>query len=252
MRHRLRLLLPLVLLPLLAPPALAQLDQGHEYRACTTLVYRAPDEAFSAAKAWEAKGGGVWSRHCAALAVFELGHYKEAAERLEGLAGELPRDGKVRPAQVLDQAANAWLMAGDLERAKLIVQTAVNLAPEDGEILIDQGRILAAAGDYAGALSALDQGVALAPKDGDGHAFRASALRHLGRLDEARKAAEAAVRVAPDNPSALLERGLVRFAQGDRAGARLDWQATAKRFDGTPAADAARARLDALDGKKGG
>lgn len=229
----------------------AEIDHAEEYRACIALVYREPQKAFASAKAWETKGGGVWARHCEALAVFQRGMYPDAGQRLEALAGELPRDGKVSPAQVLGQAANAWLMAGDLQRAKLVIGTALKLAPEDGPMLVDQGRILAEAGDYAGALAALDRAVALIPGDGDAQAFRASALRRLGRLEEARQAAETAVRVDPENPSALLERGLVRQALGDLAGARLDWQATVKRFDGTPAAETARAKLQALGGKGG-
>lgn len=229
----------------------AEIDHAQQYRACIALVYREPDKAFASAKAWEAQGGGVSARHCAALAAFERGLYPEAAERLEALAGELPRDGRVSPAEVLAQAANVWLMADDVDRARLVIDAAVNMAPDDGAILVDQGRIRAAAGDYAGALAALDQAVVLVPEDGDAQAFRASALRHLGRLEEARRTAETAVKVDPENASALLERGLVRHAQGDLLGARLDWQATVERFDGTPAAETARARLEALEGEGG-
>jgi len=250
-RHFLSVVALAVLAQMPAAASAAEIDHAQEYRACIALVYREADKAFESARAWEAKGGGVWARHCAALATFELGLYPDAAARLEALAGELPRDGKVSPADVLAQAANVWLMAGELERAKLTIGTAHRMAPEDGAILVDQGRILAEAGDYRGALAALDQAVALIPGDGDAQAFRASALRRLGRLEEARQAAETAVRVDPDNPSALLERGLVRHALGDLAGARLDWQATVEHFDGTPAAEVARGRLQALDGRGG-
>ena len=86
----------------------------------------------------------------------------------------------------------------------------------------------------------------LAPLDGDAHAFRAGALRLLGRAAEARRAAEKAVALDLRNPSARLERGLAALALGDREGARLELEETARRFDGTPAAQAARASLAAL------
>ena len=158
-------------------------------------------------------------------------------------------DSKVPPSALLAQAANVWLLAGELARAKLTIGVAARMAPDNAAILVDKARISAEGGAWAKALAALDAALRLAPDDSDALAFRASALRRLDRLDEALGAVEAALELDPENASAWLERGLVRRARGDLAGAEADWSETLRRFDGTPAADAARAELAGLEKK---
>ena len=228
------------------PSRAAPLDHAREYRACLALVSHDPVQDFEAAGAWAKQGGGAPAEHCAALALVERGHFDIAAERLEGIAAKLGRDSRISPGELLAQAANVWLLAGNLERASKMIDIAVALAPDDAPILVDQARIQAEAGEYALALATLDSALLLAPLDGDAHAYRAGALRRLGRAAEARRAAETAVALDPRNPSARLERGLAGLALGDREGARLELEETARRFDGTPAAQAARASLAAL------
>ncbi|MDP6706962.1 MAG: tetratricopeptide repeat protein [Alphaproteobacteria bacterium] len=227
--------------------AVAEVDHAEQYKACLALVHRQPQQAYESAEAWEDKGGGVWARHCAALALFELGFLTESAERLETLAGALPSDSRVRPATLLAQAANVWLLADDLERAKLTIAVAEKMAPKDATILVDKARILADGGGYEEALKALDRAVWLAPNDDDAHAFRAGALRRLGQPKAALAAAEAALELNPENAAAWLERGFARQALGDLDGAEADWGETTRRFNGTPAADVARAQLEALE-----
>ena len=224
----------------------AEVDHAKQYSACIALIYRTPDKAYESAMAWEKQGGGASARHCAALALFERGLRTEAAERLEALAAELPKDSRVSPAELLAQAGNIWLLEGDLERAKRDISAAAKMAPENASVQVDQARIAAEEGAYAEALSALDRAIVLAPGDDDAHVFRAAALRHLGRIDAAAGAIEEAMRLNRDNPSTWLERGLIRLDQGNPAGAKQDWQETIKRFDGTPAAEVAEARLEAL------
>ncbi len=229
-----------------SPSRAAPVDHAREYRACLALVPRDPVQAFEAAGAWAKQGGGAPAEHCAALALVERGHFDIAAERLEGIAATLGRDSRISPGELLAQAANVWLLAGNLERAAKMIAIAVALAPDDAPILVDPARIQAEAGEYALALATLDSALLLAPLDGDAYAYRAGALRRLGRAAEARRAAEKAVALDPLNPSARLERGLAALALGDREGARLELEETARRFDGTPAAAAARASLAAL------
>ncbi len=231
---------------LAATPAPAEIDHAREYEACLALVHRDPTQASEAAAAWAEQGGGAAADHCAALALLERGHYDIAAERLERIAAVLPRDSRISPAALLAQAANVWLLAGNLEQAAKVIDVAAGLARDDAPILVDQGRIRAAAGDYAGALRSLDRALEIAPLDGDAHAFRAGALRHLERPREALRAARQAVGLDPRNPSARLEQGLAQLALGDAEGARLDLGETVRQFDGTPAAEAARTALAAL------
>ncbi len=229
-------------LPLFA----AEIDHGEQYRACLALVYRQADKALESAKAWWIRGGGKSAGHCAALALLELGRLGEAAKRLEGLAMNSPDSAKVPAEALLAQAANIWLLADDLEEARRVIAKALELAPDDADILIDRARILAAGGAYGEALADLDRSLTLKPADSDTHAFRASALRRLGQNDAAFQAIELAIDLDSKKPSAWFERGAIRRALGDKLGAEADWRETLRQFDGTPAADAALVELESL------
>jgi tetratricopeptide (TPR) repeat protein len=244
-------------LTLLAVPAMAAepgaktgaggIDHKKQYRACIALTYREPWQAFEAAETWAGLDGGAPARHCAAMALLEAKDYDRAAQRLEALAAALPADHFPSPGDVLAQAANVWLLGG---RPKLALQ-AINLAlqfdPDRAAYLVDRGRILAESGDHAGALADLERALALDPTDDDAIAFRASALRHLGRPGEALKTINQALALNPANPSARLERGILRLETGDKDGARVDWLYTVQEHRGTPAGDAAQARLQQME-----
>jgi tetratricopeptide (TPR) repeat protein len=61
--------------------------------------------------------------------------------------------------------------------------------------------------DNGKALAAADRAIAQAPADGDAHLFRCRALAGLRRHEEAIAACTEAVRLKPDNPDALRDRG---------------------------------------------
>lgn len=236
-----------MLLPLAAGAQTAAIDHERQYRSCLALVHQQPEQAFESALAWRDQGGGAPAEHCAALALLELGRPAQAAERLEALAAALGPEGKVSPASVLAQAANVWLLGDEPERALAAIDRALALEPEQPGLLVDRARALGELRRHEEALVALDRALALEPKDDDAHAFRASALRQLGRLEEALAAADAALAANAYNPSARLERGLVRMQMADLAGARADWLETTLRHPGTPAGDAAQKMIEELD-----
>lgn len=245
MRFLSQLLLALWLpLPALAA---APVDHAAQYRSCLKLLKQAPWDAYEAARAWQPLGGGDAARHCAALALIELKQYDAAALELEEIAQSQQDKGDVSPAAVLGQAANAWFLAGRLDRAETAIISALERAPDDAGLLVDWARILGDAGRYPEALDALDRALQAAPDDAEVWAFKAAALRHLDRPDAARKAVDTALNLEPGQPNALLERGLLRRAAGDDAGAREDWLALTLAWEGTPAGDAARAYLEEMD-----
>jgi tetratricopeptide (TPR) repeat protein len=223
------------------------IDHAKEYRACIALTHRDAWAAYEAAAQWGRRGGGRAAQHCAALALLEAGRLDQAALQLEALAANLPHDGKPSPVDALAQAANVWLLAGRLDRARTAVDLALQAEPDHPGLLVDRARILAETADFAAALADLDRAVAIDPKDDDAAAFRASALRRLNRPAAALKAAERALSLNPENPSARLERGLLRRDRGDRDGARQDWLKVVSDHGGTPAADAAKIYLERLD-----
>ena len=63
---------------------------NQSYRGCIQLAHSNAEEAFETSLSWEDQGGGLPARHCSAIALFNLEHYREAANRLQQLANEIP------------------------------------------------------------------------------------------------------------------------------------------------------------------
>ncbi len=204
------------------PPELPRLADGPDYDRCLSLLRDDPEEAMRFAQAWDATGGGEGARHCIALAMLGLGEPDRAAERLERL-GAASRAGGVARAAVFGQASQAWMMAGDPNRAFAAATIALTLAPQDVELLVDRSVVLASMRRYRESIEDLDSALALEPERAEAWVLRAAALRHLERVDQAFLAVERALVLAPDNAEGLLERGILRQLRGDVAGARNDW-----------------------------
>ena len=77
--------------------------------------------------------------------------------------------------------------------------------------------------------------------------LRATAYRSLGRFPEAEADIDEALAEAPDDPAALLERGILRQRSGDLAGARDDWQRAMDLSPDSGTADAAEQNIALLD-----
>ncbi len=233
-------------------PALGQravIDNAREYADCMTLARAAPKEGFESALAWTDSGGALGARHCAAVALIGLGRYAEAARRLERLAADLhPGEADLRPS-VLAQSGQAWLMAGNTDRAHAVQSAALALDPDNVEILLDRSITLATARNYWEAVDDLNRALDLAPGRPELLILRASAYRYLDALDLARDDIERALQRAPDNPDGLLERGMLRRLSGDNPGARADWLRAIALAEGTATAKTARANLERMDVK---
>lgn len=225
-----------------------EIDPAAQYEDCLLLAEVEPEEAFESASAWQAMGGGEPARHCAAVALIGLGHYVEAGERLENLANKLNRQGEPHLSlTALAQAGQAWLLAGDLERAYAVQTAALERAPGDAKLLVDRAVTLAAAENYGEALIDLNRALDLAPGRPDILIYRASAQRYLDDLAAALEDVDRALVLDPDNPEGLLERGNLRRLENDLAGARADWQRAATLADGLPTGDAAQANIATLE-----
>ena len=68
------------------PPEPPRLADGADYERCLAMLRQDPEGALAFADAWDATGGGVGARHCAALAQLTVGEPDRAAEQLERLA----------------------------------------------------------------------------------------------------------------------------------------------------------------------
>lgn len=227
--------------------AAKHIDHAGEYAACTALVKRDPQGAFESARVWRDSGGDVAARHCIALALVALGRHGEAAAVLEAVAQDMEAQGHPLRAEVLGQAGQAWLRAGDADRAYGALTAGIEIDPANAELMIDRAQALAAAGAYSKAVEDLTRALELAPDRADIYAFLASARRYLEDLDAAAHDIGHALKLAPDDPVALLERGNIRMLRDDSKGARADWIRVLTEAPGTPAADAAQANLERHD-----
>ncbi len=244
-------------LALAAAAAGAQVDtrertreqQELAYQDCMILARATPADGFDSALTWASRGGGDGARHCAAVALIELDQYREAAQRLERLAADLHRGNAALSLDVLAQAGQAWILAGDTTRAHAVQSAALAIDPDDVELRLDRAITRATANNYWEALDDLNRALELAPGRADLLILRASAYRILDILELARDDIALALNHAPNNPDALLERGMLRRLAGDAAGARDDWLRVIALAEGTPSAEAARANLEQLDVK---
>lgn len=232
--------------------ARAQVDdpaQAERYLACMDLAETAPDEALEAAQTWEDLGGSDPARHCAAVALLRLGLNEAAGQELEALAGSLEAGYAHLQIPILIQAAQAWLAAGDVERAYAVQSTALAREPNNIELLVDRAMTAASVGDYADAIHDLDRALSHAPNRADILTLRASAHRLLDNRAAALADVDAALQLDPLNAEGLLERGNLRRLAGDDAGAREDWLTVTRVAPETPAAAAAQDNLAKLDVK---
>ena len=228
------------------PPVSRDAD-AETYDHCMALAKSDPGAARDLAETWRSRGGAHPAEHCFAVALIGLQQYKQAATRLEAL-GQAMRDAPVSlRAEVLAQAAQAWLLAGDPAHAYAAGGAALTLRPDDPDLLVDQAEAAGLAGWFDKAIADLDRVLKAQPDRLDALIYRASAYRGQSQLDPALADIDRALQLAPNSVPGLLERGNIRGLKGDAAGARADWLRVSLLAPGTPADDAAKANIERLD-----
>jgi tetratricopeptide (TPR) repeat protein len=225
-------------------------DEGVHYHSCLDQARSTPAKALAEAEDWRNAGGGFPAAHCAAVALFGLKRYAEAAQRFEDLAGAMMQQRPGLRAGALQEAGQAWLLAGKPEAARAAFDGALRFTPGDAELLIDRARAEGASGAFHDAVVDLDAALALNPKRADALVYRGSAWRQLGQLDRARADVARALELVPDQIEGHLERGNIRRLEGDIPGARQDWQEVERLAPNTPAAKSAADNLARLAAAK--
>ena len=231
---------------LTAAPATA-IDDEAQYKACMALLDRNPSGALDSAVAWERQGGGDAARHCKALALIRTGQIEDGALELERVAQAMPQAKAPLAAELFAQAGQAWIKDGNPQRALYAQNEGLKLNPKDVQLLIDRAMTYGNAGMYFEALDDLNAAVDLMPNDPEIYAMRAAAYRQLENPDLAEDNITQALKLSPSLPSALLERGYLRRAKGDIAGARTDWLTVIQVLPGTDIANEAQKNIEKLD-----
>jgi tetratricopeptide (TPR) repeat protein len=221
-------------------------NSNEPYEACVAAVGKNAADAYELARTWSAHGGGLPADHCAALALIALDEPGEAASRLNQLA-ENPNAGPLQErAALLMQSGNAWLLAEQPENAESAFSAALKLTPRDADLWTDRARARAAREDWANAETDLTN--ALSFKTGaEIYVLRAAARQAQGNQNGYKADIDAALKIDPTFPEALVERGSMKLASGDKAGARADWLQVLLRAPDSPAADVVRRRIETLE-----
>jgi tetratricopeptide (TPR) repeat protein len=223
------------------------LDNQAQYQACMSLLDRDPAGALDSAVEWERQGGGDAARHCKALALVRTGAVEDGALELERIAETMPQTKAAMAASLFAQAGQAWIKAGNPQRALYAQGQGLRLNPRDVDLLVDRALNYGNAGMYFEALDDLNAAADLAPDDPDVYAFRAAAYRQLETPELAEENIGQALKLSPSHPGALLERGYLRRAKGDLAGARTDWLTVLQVAPGTDLAAEAQKNIERLD-----
>ena len=232
--------------PLPLPPVPPRIASGLEYERCLGLLTIEPESAANFARSWGERGGGEPAQHCLALSRVALGEPGPAADQLERLASASTSPPATRAA-LLEQAAQAWLMAGNPARAHTAATYALALTPDDPTLLIERANASAQLDRHEEAAADLANALRVDGHRADALTLRAASLRRLDRITEARADIDAALALEPENPEALLERGILRQRARDDTGARADWEQVIALAPDSAAADFAHQNLALLE-----
>lgn len=234
--------------PAAAPRGPKSADSAAEtYERCLQLARRDPGGARDLAESWHDRGGAHPADHCFAVALIGLKQYREGATRLEALAQAMTRAPGSLRAEVLAQAAQGWLLAGDAARAYATAGAALTLRPDDPDLLVDRAEAAGSAGWLDKAIADLDKVLRTDPDRVDALIYRASAYRETNRLAPALADVERALKNVPDSVPALLERGNIPALNGDAQGARSDWVRVSVLAPHSSADAAAKANIERLE-----
>lgn len=221
------------------------------YEACLKKADRHPDEALEMAMNALVDGSDPLAEHCAAVALVGLKQYGEAARRLDVLARKGSAGNAEMRAEIMDQAGNAWLLAGQPELATESFTAALALMPSEALYLIDRARASAALKKWPQAESDLTAALAAEPGSAEALVLRSSARRAQKNLQGAMGDITQALLLEPENVEALVERGLIRAASGDKKGARVDFLKVLEKAPNGPAAASARKEIERLELRSG-
>ena len=242
----------LVLAPSVAAQGLGPFESTPDhllrYTECMKLARKEPLKALPAAEKWNAEGGGLGARHCVAVAMFQAGKYLQAAAQFESIARDMGLERPGLRAELWAQAGQAWIEAGQADKASQAQTRAIELKGSDPDLWIDRGLSNAAMLAWPRAISDFDQALRLRPDDVEILVLRAAAWRNARNTNQALVDAGRALRIAPDHTEALLERGFANLAGGDRARANDDFNRVLRIVP--PSSDSARRAEAGLRGEQ--
>lgn len=221
------------------------------YRVCLDMATSNPEAAQNEAERFRLAGGGFKARQCLGLAYAMQEKWRDAAIAFEAAAQEATAAKDPLATRYWAQAGNAWLATGEPVKAYAALNTALadgSLTGQDkGEALLDRARSLVAAGQVAGARADLDAALEEAPKDPLAWLLSATLARRMKDLPRAQSDIAQALKLSADDASVQLEAGNIAAMAGDGDGAKKAWEAAVKIAPTSSAGQNARAALAQFD-----
>lgn len=199
-----------------------------DYAGCAKLADRDPAQALQAAEAWIKQNGGTSAEHCSILALNQLKRYGEAAMRLDTLARNGAGLDFRERARLYEQAGNAWMLTGQVQKAEQSFGAGITQLPGDLELHAGRARARSLIRDWRGADSDLSAALNADQNRADILVLRAKVRRAQNRKTEAATDILRALTIFPEYAPALVERGVMLMEAGDSKGARADWTKAAK------------------------
>lgn len=242
------MILPLLLLASTVAQAAGPLDPREaRLHRCLVQMRSNPVAALMEAEQWRGAGGGHFALQCAGLAEAAQRRWAAAAGDFEAAARDARTAGDTRTAGYWAQAGNAWLAAGEPDKARVALDAALAAGTltglQRGEVQLDVARALVATGDLVSGRAALDRALSDAGADPLAWLLSATLARRMGDVPRAQKDIGEALTRSPDDASVQLEAGNIAALARDEAGARRAWQEAVRR---APASEAGRAAAVAL------
>ena len=216
------MLLPALALAALQTPAAPAPPSGNDrLRACVALVRTAPQQAATEAQAWLEETGAprAMARRCLGLAFAAQEQWAAAATVYEQAAQDAERANNAGRAGFRAQAGNAWLAAGEAQRALQALDAALTTPGLDqaqrGQALLDRARAQVALGQADRARADIDSALQLVPGDSFAWYLSAALARRSNALVRAATDIARARQLSPDDPDILLLAGTIMGQGGN-------------------------------------
>lgn len=200
---------------------------AERYAACVKQSDTDATAAIRTATSWAAAGGGIAAAQCLGVAKSAAGDWRGAADAFIAaatIAGELK---DMRTGDLWVSAGNAALAGGDAARARSALDNALAVptlvGPMRGEALVDRARADVAAGDQPAARVDLNAALVLVPQDPVAWLLSATLARRMGDAARAATDINEAETRAPKEPAVALEAGNIAAGAGNMTAARADW-----------------------------
>ena len=217
------------------------------YATCMALASSdEPQRGVDYANQWMAVRQNGAAIHCMATGQMNLGQFSQAAELMTELAATQPPEQQGRKAALLGQVGQIWEQGGDLAKAIESYGESLKVDPQNPQVWKSRAIAYARQKQWKEVIQDLDFSHALDTRNVDTLVLRATAYRYVSLLDRANTDIARALRLDPISVAAFLERGNIKSAEGDQAGAREDWTKVTVLGPGTPQAEIASRNLEKL------